>query len=284
MGWALRALCTLAVLGLARCAATVREEEYREALNQLAADYELELKRGIEDRRRVETACEEERAAAVRRRADLEERLVHLGEALADKQRVLDEMSGRRELEAAKAAAKGRALAPARPAELRGRLLALLGAQVQAHAQASEKAGAAWSRSLEVREEKDGVLVRVPADRLFARGSTLLSGAEPAALVGAIAAALRELPGTRIEVGVHTDIVEAAALPARTASAAPGRDDAWGLGTRQGLAVLRALAATGLDPSRLSVASYGQFHPLVPNDSSADRARNRRVELRVVLP
>ena len=38
----------------------------------------------------------------------------------------------------------------------------------------------------------------------------------------------------------------------------------------------------GLAPDRLSAAGYGEFHARVPNDSDANRARNRRVDV-VVL-
>ena len=35
----------------------------------------------------------------------------------------------------------------------------------------------------------------------------------------------------------------------------------------------------GIEPSRLSAAGYGEFHPLVPNDSAEHRARNRRIDI-----
>jgi chemotaxis protein MotB len=34
---------------------------------------------------------------------------------------------------------------------------------------------------------------------------------------------------------------------------------------------------------RLSAAGYGEFHPRVPNDSVANRAMNRRIDI-IVLP
>ena len=41
----------------------------------------------------------------------------------------------------------------------------------------------------------------------------------------------------------------------------------------------RYLEEHGLATARLSVAGYGQFHPLAPNSGVANRARNRRVEI-----
>jgi chemotaxis protein MotB len=35
----------------------------------------------------------------------------------------------------------------------------------------------------------------------------------------------------------------------------------------------------GLNPEKVSVAGYGEFHPLVPNTNVANRAKNRRVDI-----
>ncbi|GAB3794774.1 hypothetical protein GCM10028819_09530 [Spirosoma humi] len=43
--------------------------------------------------------------------------------------------------------------------------------------------------------------------------------------------------------------------------------------------VLRELTASGIDASRLTAVGYGAQKPLAPNDSEANRAKNRRVEL-----
>jgi chemotaxis protein MotB len=37
-----------------------------------------------------------------------------------------------------------------------------------------------------------------------------------------------------------------------------------------------------INPQRLSAVGYGESRPLVPNDSAANRARNRRVEIVLV--
>jgi flagellar motor protein MotB len=53
------------------------------------------------------------------------------------------------------------------------------------------------------------------------------------------------------------------------------------LSTARAVEVAAALIAAGLDPARVSVAGLGDREPLVPNDSAANRARNRRVEIHV---
>jgi chemotaxis protein MotB len=57
----------------------------------------------------------------------------------------------------------------------------------------------------------------------------------------------------------------------------------WELSTaRASAVVLYLITVAHFEPQRLSAAGYGEFHPRVPNDSSENRARNRRVDLVVV--
>jgi outer membrane protein OmpA-like peptidoglycan-associated protein len=47
-------------------------------------------------------------------------------------------------------------------------------------------------------------------------------------------------------------------------------------------AVRMALVKMGIGESRISAEGYGSAYPLVPNDSEANRAKNRRIDLRVI--
>lgn len=42
------------------------------------------------------------------------------------------------------------------------------------------------------------------------------------------------------------------------------------------------ITRVGFEPERISIAGYGQYHPLVPNDSEENRAKNRRVDIVVI--
>ena len=54
----------------------------------------------------------------------------------------------------------------------------------------------------------------------------------------------------------------------------------WELSTARAVNVLKYFADTGqIDPRRLSAVGYGESKPLVANDSSRNRAKNRRVEI-----
>src|SRR5205807_896168 len=54
------------------------------------------------------------------------------------------------------------------------------------------------------------------------------------------------------------------------------------LSQRRAESVLRHLAAAGIDASRLRVKGFGADRPLAPNDTGANRAKNRRVEFIVL--
>jgi flagellar motor protein MotB len=60
---------------------------------------------------------------------------------------------------------------------------------------------------------------------------------------------------------------------------AQGFKDNWDLSAQRALTVTRALMAAGLPGSGVFAAGFGEQHPVVPNTSSENRARNRRVEI-----
>ncbi|EPG75278.1 OmpA family protein [Leptospira fainei serovar Hurstbridge str. BUT 6] len=82
-------------------------------------------------------------------------------------------------------------------------------------------------------------------------------------------------PGNIITVEGHTDNV-----PIRTKKF----QDNWQLSTERALSVLRfLLEAKNLDPRNFSAAGYGEYAPLVSNDTPENKAINRRVDI-VVIP
>ncbi|CAB4244638.1 Peptidoglycan-associated protein [Methylacidimicrobium sp. AP8] len=56
-----------------------------------------------------------------------------------------------------------------------------------------------------------------------------------------------------------------------------------GLGERRALAVREYLIGLGISPQRLHTISYGKDRPVSPGHTEADYARNRRVELGVIV-
>ncbi|HFE65158.1 MAG TPA: flagellar motor protein MotB [Caldithrix sp.] len=57
----------------------------------------------------------------------------------------------------------------------------------------------------------------------------------------------------------------------------------WELSTARALSVLRYFLHSGkIEPQQLAAVGYGKYHPLVPNTTAENRAKNRRVEIYIV--
>lgn len=134
---------------------------------------------------------------------------------------------------------------------------------LQARAQAGE---------LSVRDDAQRSVVTLPADALFAPGTAQLEAAAQARLAD-VARALKPLNG-RIEVLGHSDDRGADSLrfPSN-----------WHLTRERAQAVAQALVAAGLAPERLRAEGRADVEPLAPNTTDAARARNRRIEVQLLL-
>ncbi|MEW5766755.1 MAG: OmpA family protein [bacterium] len=53
----------------------------------------------------------------------------------------------------------------------------------------------------------------------------------------------------------------------------------WHLSSMRATGVLSYLEAKGISPKRLSMAAYGEYRPIVPNNSLVNKAINRRVDV-----
>lgn len=86
---------------------------------------------------------------------------------------------------------------------------------------------------------------------------------------------IESYPEYQIVIEGHTDNVPIRAGRFR---------DNWQLSTERALSVLGyILNKTKIDARRLSAAGYGEFNPIVPNDTPENRSLNRRVDI-VVIP
>lgn len=56
----------------------------------------------------------------------------------------------------------------------------------------------------------------------------------------------------------------------------------WDLSTSRASAVVSYMIQKGINPMRLTAAGYAEFYPLVANTSKANRAKNRRVEIKIL--
>ena len=122
------------------------------------------------------------------------------------------------------------------------------------------------SNSVNVHKQGDSVQVQISADLLFASGM-----AEPAAaarpILQRLADSLKPWPnGVRVEG--HTDDV-----PIRSSLFHSN----WELSAARAGSVVRLFSERGVDPQRLAVVGYGQYHPLQANTTASGRNANRRV-------
>ena len=115
--------------------------------------------------------------------------------------------------------------------------------------------------------------MNVSDDVLFASGSATLDSIGRKVLVK-VAAQLAKLDYT-VEVQGHTDDI-----PIR-GSLAKRFPTNWELAAARAARVARLLQEKGVSGDRLTVASFADNRPLVPNNSAEARAQNRRIEIRL---
>jgi len=128
------------------------------------------------------------------------------------------------------------------------------------------------SEEISMSMDADGVYMNVKAAILFTPGSAVITESGTAALQK-----VTELIGNfenKVVIEGHTDNV-------------PHHDQKfesnWELSAGRAIAVLRHLAEQrNIDPARLSAVGYGEYNPLVPNDTAEQRAENRRVNIVLV--
>jgi chemotaxis protein MotB len=126
-------------------------------------------------------------------------------------------------------------------------------------------------RHVEVFESREGIIIRISDRALFDSGHARLKE-EFIPLLGKIGSVLARMPNL-VEIEGHTDNV-----PIRTEQFP---NNYW-LSSARALNVLDVFhREVGIAPERLSAIGYGEFRPLVGNDTPEGRAINRRVEIKV---
>ena len=58
----------------------------------------------------------------------------------------------------------------------------------------------------------------------------------------------------------------------------------WELSTARAIAVAKIMMKNGISSDKINVAGYGEFRPLVANNTSINREKNRRIELKLTQP
>ncbi|MCO6461032.1 MAG: OmpA family protein [Saprospiraceae bacterium] len=122
--------------------------------------------------------------------------------------------------------------------------------------------------------EKDGkVYVVLPEALLFKSGSKTIDAKGKEALTS-LATVLRMNPDINIAVEGHTDNV-----PYKPKHSSPMVEDNWDLSVLRATSVVKILTAAGISPLRITAQGRGEYMPVNPGNSAADRATNRRTEI-----
>jgi len=118
-------------------------------------------------------------------------------------------------------------------------------------------------------QDPRGLVIRFRDQVLFDLGKADLKPGARAAL-DKVGEAIKGIPND-IRIEGHTDC-----LPINTLRFPTN----WDLSAARAVAVLQYLSgAFDLDPARLSIAGYGEYRPVSPNDDEAGRRLNRRVDI-----
>lgn len=127
--------------------------------------------------------------------------------------------------------------------------------------------------TLRVKIVRGRMVVELATDILFSAGSASVSRQGRTAL-SEVAAVLASIEDRTYQVAGHTDNVPIATerFPSN-----------WHLGAARAIAVVRVLQDNGLEPARVSAASYAAYEPADTNRTSEGRANNRRIEI-VIVP
>lgn len=125
--------------------------------------------------------------------------------------------------------------------------------------------------NVEVLQSEEGITIRIKDKALFGSGGADIKE-EILPLLNKIGGVLAQMPNT-VEIVGHTDN--------RPISNERYPNNFW-LSNARALNVLDVFVnEVGIGPERLSAIGYGEFRPLVPNDSPDGQAQNRRVEIKI---
>jgi chemotaxis protein MotB len=118
---------------------------------------------------------------------------------------------------------------------------------------------------LSIRHENGKVYVTLSQNLLFAKGSTQLDNAGKDALKK-LADALKDNTDIDINVEGHTD-----------SDGSVERN--WELSVTRATTIVKLLSSYGLPPERLTASGRALFQPVAPNNTEANKSKNRRTEI-----
>lgn len=101
----------------------------------------------------------------------------------------------------------------------------------------------------------------------FAPGQASVGNADISAL-DSVVRWLKEHPGSVVVIEGHTDDLGT-------------QGENMAIGEKRAASIMRYMVSRGLEPTRVSIVSYGSAHPLCAEKTDSCRAKNRRADLLV---
>lgn len=127
------------------------------------------------------------------------------------------------------------------------------------------------ARLVMVHHDSMGLVVEINTDILFPSGAAAFSP-KAAEVLDRLAAVLKPFPNS-MRVEGHTDN-----RPIRTAEFPSN----WELSAARAASVVHQFTRAGIDPLRLEIVGYGEYHPRAPNATEEGRNANRRVAILIL--
>ncbi|MDJ0867887.1 MAG: OmpA family protein [Myxococcota bacterium] len=127
---------------------------------------------------------------------------------------------------------------------------------------------------IQIRQLRDGLQLNLSQEILFPSGSAQLTSRG----TGVIARVAGQLQDDRYRVQVvgHSDDQK---IGGALAKRYPSN---WELAGARAAGVVRVLESEGVVAARLAAMSLGEHHPVATNETAEGRARNRRIEIRLI--
>ena len=130
------------------------------------------------------------------------------------------------------------------------------------------------SGQVQIEQLRDGIRVNVSDEILFPSGSADLNS-DGSVVLQKVAAQIGASTH-RVEVRGHTDNVPISGALARR------YPTNWELAGARAASVVRLFQSAGIEGKRIRAVSLSEFEPMAPNTSEDGRARNRRIEIRLL--
>lgn len=120
-----------------------------------------------------------------------------------------------------------------------------------------------------------GLVVQILTDKVFFASDSADLGPEGDAVVDSVASVLKTT-GNNMDVEGYTDD--------QAITGGPYASNEELSAVRAASVATRLTQQDGIDPDRLAATGFGDTHPVAPNDTPADRALDRRIDIVILAP